>query len=81
MVKVRGNKMSMIFQQPTSCLNPVFRVGDQIAEVLVHHQLAGPQRPAWDRAIEICCKMVGIPDAERRAKSFPHEISGGRPSA
>jgi oligopeptide/dipeptide ABC transporter ATP-binding protein len=75
MMKVRGNRISMIFQQPQSALNPVFRAGDQISEVLSIHQnykkAAGRQR-----AIEML-KMVGIPEPERRAESYPHELSGG----
>ncbi|MEZ0397144.1 MAG: ABC transporter ATP-binding protein [Anaerolineales bacterium] len=75
MIRVRGNKISMIFQQPQSALNPVFKVGDQITEVLHIHQKVGKQ-DGWRRAIELL-KMVGIPDAERRAASYPHELSGG----
>jgi len=75
MVHIRGNRISMIFQQPQSSLNPVFKVGDQIAEVLNIHQALG-QKAGWDRAIELL-RMVGIPDAERRAHAFPHELSGG----
>jgi peptide/nickel transport system ATP-binding protein len=68
--------MSMIFQQPTSCLNPVFRIGDQVAEVFMIHRGLG-QQEAWHRAVEMLRK-VGIPDPEKRANSFPHEISGGQ---
>ncbi len=75
MVKIRGNKIAMIFQQPQSSLNPVFRVGDQIAEVLDIHRSLGKEA-GWARAIELL-RMVGIPDPERRAKAFPHELSGG----
>ncbi len=76
MVKMRGNRMSMIFQQPQTSLNPVFTVGDQVAEVLQIHQ--GMNKEAsWNRAVELLA-MVGIPDAARRAKSFPHEMSGGQ---
>ena len=76
MVKIRGEQMSMIFQQPTSCLNPVFQIGAQVAEVLeIHHGLNREQ--AWKQAVEMFRK-VGISDPERRAKSFPHEISGGQ---
>lgn len=76
MVKMRGNQMSMIFQQPTSCLNPVFQIGTQVAEVLeIHHKIN--KEDAWKQAVEMFRK-VGIPDPERRAKSFPHEISGGQ---
>jgi peptide/nickel transport system ATP-binding protein len=76
MVKLRGGRLSMIFQQPTSCLNPIFRVGDQVAEVLIQHQDVTKEQ-AWERAVEMLSR-VGIPDAGRRAKSFPHEISGGQ---
>src|SRR5574340_718106 len=75
MMRVRGNRISMIFQQPQTALNPVFRSGEQIAEVLSIHQDFGKQA-GEARAVELL-KMVGIPDAERRAMSFPHELSGG----
>ncbi len=75
MMKVRGNRISMIFQQPQTALNPVFRVGEQIAEVLSIHQDFGKQA-GETRAIDLL-KMVGIPEAERRAQAFPHELSGG----
>ena len=75
MVHIRGNRISMIFQQPQSSLNPVFRVGDQIAEVLDIHRSLGKE-DGWRRAIDLL-KMVGIADAERRATAFPHELSGG----
>jgi peptide/nickel transport system ATP-binding protein len=76
MVKIRGNQMSMIFQQPTSCLNPVFQIGVQVAEVLQIHQ--GLDKEAAARQAVEMFRKVGIPDAERRAKAFPHEISGGQ---
>ena len=76
MVELRGNRLSMIFQQPTSCLNPVFRIGDQIAETLQTHQKLSNQE-AGKQAIELL-RIVGIPDPERRSLSFPHEISGGQ---
>lgn len=75
MMKVRGNRISMIFQQPQTALNPVFKVGDQIAEVLSIHQDFGKEA-GRKRAVELL-KMVGIPEAERRAESYPHELSGG----
>jgi len=75
MVQIRGNRISMIFQQPQSCLNPVFKVGDQIAEALDIHRSLG-RAAGWERAIELL-RMVGIPDAPRRAHSYPHELSGG----
>jgi oligopeptide/dipeptide ABC transporter ATP-binding protein len=75
MIQVRGNRISMIFQQPQTALNPVFKVGDQIAEVLEIHQ--GMNREAGlARAIELL-QMVGIPEPERRAQAYPHELSGG----
>ncbi|MGD0573855.1 MAG: ABC transporter ATP-binding protein [Anaerolineales bacterium] len=75
MVHVRGNRISMIFQQPQSALNPVYRVGDQISEVLEIHQGLNKKEGA-ERAVELL-QMVGIPDPERRTKSYPHELSGG----
>ncbi len=75
MGRVRGNRISMIFQQPVSCLNPVYRAGEQVGEVLQVHQGLS-KKAAWERAIELL-KMVGIPEPERRAMSFPHELSGG----
>jgi oligopeptide/dipeptide ABC transporter ATP-binding protein len=76
MVRMRGDRISMIFQQPQSSLNPVFTVGDQVAEVLQIHQ--GMKRDdAWKRAVDLL-GMVGIPDPARRAKSYPHEMSGGQ---
>jgi len=75
MIQVRGNRISMIFQQPQSALNPVFKVGDQIAEVLDIHQSLGKEL-GRQRAVELL-KMVGIPEAERRAEAYPHELSGG----
>ncbi|MBK7317575.1 MAG: ABC transporter ATP-binding protein [Anaerolineales bacterium] len=75
MTKMRGNKISMIFQQPQTALNPVFKVDNQIAEVLNIHKSLGKEA-GKKRAVELL-KMVGIPDAERRAEAYPHELSGG----
>ena len=75
MVDVRGNNISMIFQQPQSCLNPVFRVGDQLTEILHIHQNISNEE-ADQRAIELLT-LVGIPEPESRAMSYPHEMSGG----
>src|SRR5512144_1886042 len=75
MIKVRGNRISMIFQQPQTALNPVFKVGDQLAEVLSVHQDLGKDA-GWKRAVELL-KMVGVPDPESRADAYPHELSGG----
>lgn len=75
MIHIRGNRISMIFQQPQSCLNPVFRVGEQLSEVLYIHQDLGKEA-GEKRAVELL-SMVGIPEPESRVKAFPHEMSGG----
>jgi peptide/nickel transport system ATP-binding protein len=72
---IRGARISMVFQEPMSALNPVFTVGDQIAEVVrVHH--AGSKREAWDRAVAML-ETVGIPAPAQRAHEYPHQLSGG----
>jgi oligopeptide/dipeptide ABC transporter ATP-binding protein len=72
---LRGERISMIFQQPTSSLNPVYDVGMQLGEVLELHR--NMKRPAArNRALELL-RMVGIPDPQRRLDAFPHELSGG----
>lgn len=73
--RVRGNRIAMIFQQPTSCLNPVFKVGDQISEVLEIHQTLG-KKAGRERAVELL-KLVGIPEPEKGVEAYPHELSGG----
>ncbi len=72
---VRGNRISMIFQQPQSSLNPVFRVGDQITEVLHIHQDITKEE-GEKRAVELL-RLVGIPEPEARIGAYPHELSGG----
>jgi oligopeptide/dipeptide ABC transporter ATP-binding protein len=75
MRKIRGDRISMIFQQPQSSLNPVWDVGTQIQEVLrIHRGMADKASRA--RAADLL-RMVGIPDPERRLKAYPHEMSGG----
>ena len=76
MVHMRGNRISMVFQQPQSSLNPVFKVADQVAEVLQIHQNMGKEE-SWNKAVELL-RLVGIPDPESKAHSFPHEMSGGQ---
>jgi oligopeptide/dipeptide ABC transporter ATP-binding protein len=75
MRKLRGNDMAMIFQEPLTSLNPVFSIGDQIAEQVERHKKVS-RKAAWDRAIE-SLQLVGIPSPERRVKQYPHEMSGG----
>ncbi len=72
---VRGNVISMIFQEPMTSLNPVFTCGDQIAETVALHAHVG-DKEAMERAIEML-DAVGIPDARRRAGEYPHQLSGG----
>ena len=72
---VRGNLVSMIFQEPMTSLNPVFTVGDQVAEVVQRHRQVTKQE-AWERAVEMFEK-VGIAAARKRAKVYPHQLSGG----
>src|SRR5688572_27879942 len=75
MRQIRGNDIAMIFQEPMTSLNPVFRVGDQIVESLRLHQGLN-KRDARDRAIEML-QLVGIPIPEQRVDEYPHQLSGG----
>ncbi|MCA3279770.1 MAG: ABC transporter ATP-binding protein [Roseomonas sp.] len=72
---IRGNEISMIFQEPMTSLNPVLTVGRQIGETLRLHQGMSAQQ-AEDRAVDML-KLVGIPEPERRVKEYPHQLSGG----
>jgi len=76
MTNLRGSKISMIFQDPMTSLNPVFTVGYQIAETVTRHRKDMSKDQAWKRAVEML-DLVRIPDAKRRAKNYPHEFSGG----
>jgi peptide/nickel transport system ATP-binding protein len=73
---MRGARLSMIFQEPMTALNPVMRVGNQVAEAVLAHHRAG-RRDAWQRAVE-ALREVAIPDAEHRARDYPHQLSGGQ---
>ena len=75
MTKIRGNDISMIFQEPMTSLNPVFTVGDQIAESVRLHQGVS-NKEANDRALEMM-NLVGIPSAKKRMRDYPHQMSGG----
>ena len=72
---IRGNEISMIFQEPMTSLNPVFTIGDQIMEAIMLHQKVG-KREARKKTIEML-KLVGIPSAEKRVDEYPHQMSGG----
>ncbi len=76
LTELRGSKISMIFQDPMTSLNPVFTVGYQIAETVKRHRKDVNNDQAWRRAIEML-DLVRIPDAKRRVKNYPHEFSGG----
>jgi len=75
MRRIRGNYISMIFQEPMTSLNPVYRVGDQISESLILHQ-GMKKKEALEKAIEMLL-LTGIPSPEKRVHEFPHQMSGG----
>ncbi len=75
MRKIRGKDISMIFQEPMTSLNPVFTVGEQIAESLRLHE-DGSNSEAWEKAVAMI-RSVGIPEPEARARNYPHQLSGG----
>ncbi|MCZ7498588.1 ABC transporter ATP-binding protein [Agrobacterium sp. ST15.13.015] len=73
---IRGAKITMIFQEPMTSLDPLYRIGAQIAEPILHHR-GGSKKEARARVLELL-KLVGIPEPERRIDSYPHELSGGQ---
>jgi len=75
MRKIRGNRISMIFQEPMTSLNPVIRIGDQITEAVRLHRQMTPKQ-AWEQAVKML-RLVRIPEPERRATEYPHQLSGG----
>jgi peptide/nickel transport system ATP-binding protein len=76
MREIRGNRIAMIFQQPTTYLNPVFKVGYQIAETLMIHRNMTPEQ-AWQRCLELF-SLVKLSDPQRRVQQYPHQLSGGQ---
>jgi peptide/nickel transport system ATP-binding protein len=75
MRQIRGNRISMIFQEPMTSLNPLMRIGDQITEVVrLHRDITAKE--AWNQAVEML-RLVRIPEPERRAQEYPHQLSGG----
>jgi oligopeptide transport system ATP-binding protein len=75
MRRIRGNEIAMIFQEPMTSLNPVFTIGNQIAEAVALHQGAG-RKEAWEKAVEMLAQ-VGVPGPRERARAYPHQLSGG----
>jgi peptide/nickel transport system ATP-binding protein len=75
MRQIRGNRISMIFQEPMTSLNPVMRIGDQITEAVRLHRSMTPKQ-AWEQAVKML-RLVRIPEPERRAAEYPHQLSGG----
>ena len=76
MRQFRGNKVSMIFQNPMTCLNPVYTIGNQLIEALTVHDKNIKKEEAWEKAKDML-KLVGINNPEKRMKQYPHEFSGG----
>ena len=74
--KIRGDEISMIFQDPQTSLNPVITIGEQMMEVILYHRKGVSRKEAFNACVEIL-KTVGLPAAHKRMKSYPHQLSGG----
>lgn len=77
MQRIRGNRMTMVFQEPMSALNPLMRVGPQVAEVMLKHRAAPNRRAAAEKAVEMLAS-VRLPDPAEAARAYPHQLSGGQ---
>ncbi len=76
MQTIRGNEISMIFQDPQTSLNPVITIGEQLMEAIIYHHKGVSKKEAYESCVDIL-KTVGLPAAEKRMKSYPHQLSGG----
>ena len=74
--KIRGNEIAMIFQDPQTSLNPVINIGHQLMETILYHNPSVSKKDAYNACIDIL-KLVGLPAADKRMKSYPHQLSGG----
>ena len=74
--KIRGNEISMIFQDPQTSLNPVITIGDQLVEAIIYHNKNISKKEAYKTCVNIL-ELVGLPSAKKRMKSYPHQLSGG----
>ncbi|HIP12506.1 MAG TPA: ABC transporter ATP-binding protein, partial [Arcobacter sp.] len=74
--KIRGNEIAMIFQDPQTSLNPVISIGDQLMEAVLYHNKDASKKDAYNASVDIL-KLVGLPAADKRMKSYPHQLSGG----
>ena len=74
--KIRGDKIAMIFQDPQTSLNPVIPIGEQLMEAILYHNKKASKKDAYEASVKIL-KLVGLPSAEKRMQSYPHQLSGG----
>lgn len=77
MCRIRGNDMTMVFQEPLTALNPLMKVGPQVAEVMLKHKTVSGRREARDKAVQLLAS-VKLPDPAEAAKAYPHQLSGGQ---